>query len=184
VLPLEGFNEAQREKILRLSHPASEWEMIFGAIQSGHLPEWLKELANDVDEEELGVAEEEDQKSLQLLSPLASRGKHGVFEIIPSFSFDSTGSLGQEENGDTKEDYVDGRLAKVESRIDSLKTKLTRPFLDIDASYSVLSSDINKIYDRVKSLTIAIGPLQRYETSAEKPCRLRSLFWKTLSQNP
>jgi uncharacterized protein YoxC len=171
VLPLDGFNQSQREKLLESTFTAAEWEAIFGSVQSGHLPEWLEELK--LKEMEVRSEEDDEHKPLQLLSPLASRDKHGVFDILPSFSFDSAGSSGKDEEGGDKNDGEDekwddtmGRLTKVETRLDSLKMKLTRPFLDIDASYSVLSADLSKVYDRVKSLTVAIGPIQRYEATA------------------
>jgi hypothetical protein len=162
VLPLGGFNQDQREKALSLVFTASEWETIFGSIQSGHPPLWLRELES---EEKMKTEEEEDQRSLQLLSPLASRDKHGVFEILPSFSFDSTGSGEKGEVDEEQLTEAEGRLAKVEFRLDSLKSKLTRPFLDIDASYSILSADLSKIYERVKTLSLAVGPIQRYESA-------------------
>jgi uncharacterized protein YoxC len=55
-------------------------------------------------------------------------------------------------------------MMKVEGKLVSLKSKLTRPFLDIDASYSVLSADVHKLYDKIKLLTISIGPVHRLDS--------------------
>ena len=157
VLPLDGLNQAQRDKLCSMAFTLTDWESIFGSIQSGHLPVWLVELENIQSEEE-AVPDD-----LQLLTPMASRDKHGVFDIVPSFSFESTGEEQFEEKEGISDD-VDARLLKVEGRLISLKSKITRPFLDIDASYSALSADVHKLFDKIKLLTIAVGPIQRMDS--------------------
>jgi hypothetical protein len=160
VLPLDSLTQAQQGKVRSMLLTAAEWETVLGEIQSGHVPDWLLGLDAVKEEDEERSA---DADSLQLLSPMASRGKEGMFSIVPTFSFDSTSLEELDEGMETKVDDTDTRLLKVEGRLISLKSKLTRPFLDIEANYSVISSDISKLYDKVKSLTIAIGPAQRFE---------------------
>jgi chromosome segregation ATPase len=87
-----------------------------------------------------------------------------VFDIVPTFSFDSTDLDEMNEEKEGKTEDIQERMIKVEGKLVSLKSKLTRPFLDIDASYSVLSADVHKLYDKIKLLTIAIGPVQRLDS--------------------
>jgi len=72
VLPLDGLNQAQRDKLCSLTWSSTEWESIFGSIQSGHLPEWLVELEDFKNESEEEENEEVDVNSLQPLSPMPS----------------------------------------------------------------------------------------------------------------
>jgi hypothetical protein len=163
VLPLDGLNQVQRNKLCSMSFSSTEWESIFGSIQSGHLPEWLVEL-EDVLKAKDDEAEDIELNSLQPLSPMASQDKHGVFDIVPTFSFDSTDVDELHEEKDSKPEDINVRMMKVEGKLVALKSKLSRPFLDIDASYSVLSADVHKVYDKIKSISIAIGPVQRLDS--------------------
>jgi hypothetical protein len=125
-LVMDQLTDLQREKILKLTFQAAEWEVDLKAIENGNLPPWLTEFLEDEEEEIL----KEVQDSEELITPMAARVQQGVFDMIHTFSFDSTGSVENEENNDG--------LFKVEKKILKLKDKLTRPFLDINASYTVI----------------------------------------------
>ncbi len=155
-LELGGFSDSQRAKLLSLSKTTAEWNLLIKSLTDGDVPEWLEESeskTNDVDDLSEGPG------SLQLLSPMASDAKHGVFLEFPNFSFDSESS----ENMETEE-VVEGesaiakKLVKLEQRVSVLKLKLARPFTDIEASYALVVADIGKINERLKALLTGVGP--------------------------
>ena len=49
------------------------------------------------------------------------------------------------------------RILKIERRLEGLKSKLTRPFLDIETSYTVLFTDLSNLHARVKQLVTQVG---------------------------
>jgi len=149
------FTPEQRSSILAVQMTAADWEKEFKLMETGGLPEWLEQIKSQGSEETSSVTE---QESVQLLSPVGAKAKQGIFKIVPSFSFDSVDSEGTEKEGDEEVNTQD-RLIKVESKLGKLKAKLGRPFMDIDASYSVMVSDLQKLHERVKTLSIMIGPL-------------------------
>lgn len=51
----------------------------------------------------------------------------------------------------------DGKLALLEKNLRLLKSKLTCPFTDIEASYMVLFLDLSKMRDRVKNMMSGLG---------------------------
>jgi hypothetical protein len=120
VLPLDNLTRAQCEKVCSMTFSVTEWESLFGAIQSGHFPDWFP-IAEAVKQEK--EDDESETTTLHLLSPMASRGKHGVFDIIPSFSFDSLDGREPDEGEELKSgeiDQVDLKTQRVESHLLSL----------------------------------------------------------------
>jgi hypothetical protein len=149
-LDMGVLTSSQREVLLNLNLSASEWEKVFSSIRAGALPEWLLPESNKAD------LPDDDDDPLMLLSPVVTKAKHGCFDIIPTFSFDSA----MTESGLEKESVElssEKRLGKVESRLSTLKAKLTTPFLDIDAAYAVLSSDIIKLHEKIKHVSEVVG---------------------------
>jgi hypothetical protein len=132
---------------------------MFVNIRSGNFPEWLQQ------EQDENLARDDDlyQDSLQLLSPAASKNKNGVFKIIPTFSFESVNSdtASQDEQEGSN---LDKKLAKLEGKVVSLKNKLSRPFLDIDASYMVMTADLVKLHAHVQNIWEVIGSTKVTET--------------------
>ncbi len=43
---------------------------------------------------------------------------------------------------------------------------MSRPFIDIDASYNVLMADLVKLHDKIKQVTNVIGPYRARESVA------------------
>jgi hypothetical protein len=150
---LSSFLEKQRGSILSIQLTAADWEKDFKSIESGEYPEWLVKIMEEDVQDNSSVS---DQVSVQLLSPVAAKSKQGVFELLPTFSFESANSEGNTRENEFEVD-ADTRLFKVENKIEKLKSKLNRPFRDIDASYSVMVNDIQKLHDRVKTLTLLVG---------------------------
>jgi hypothetical protein len=87
MLDLTHLFRVQRVRLLAASMSAADWEICFHRIQQGDLPDWLTEEL----EEEVFVRKD-DSHSMQLLSPVATKEKHGIFKIVPTFSFESTSS--------------------------------------------------------------------------------------------
>jgi hypothetical protein len=159
-LDLTHFTRGQRITLFAASMSASDWEMCFQKIQQGDLPDWL---SDETEEEDLVR-----HLSVQLLSPVATKEKHGIFKIVPTFSFESTSS----DEGKLEEDVdnvvsTEGRVKKLEDKFLTLKGKLARPFLDIDASYNVLTSDLVKIHEKVKSVAGSIETIRSLETISQ-----------------
>jgi hypothetical protein len=124
-------------------------------VQLRVVPEWLKINAVQDAKPDAVVADQNDDP---LLCPIATEEKQGAFEIIPSFSFDS---VTLEEGLEKKEDKLhfssEERLGKIELRLRTLKNKLTAPFLDIDASYAILTSDVVKLHNKIKVISGFVG---------------------------
>ena len=160
MLDLTHLFRVQRVRLLAASMSAADWEICFHRIQQGDLPDWLTEEL----EEEVFVRKD-DSHSMQLLSPVATKEKHGIFKIVPTFSFESTSS--DEDKLDEDMDNLEsteGQVKKLKDKLLVLKGKLARPFFDIDASYNVLTSDLIKIHEKVKSVAGSIGTIRSSET--------------------
>lgn len=78
--------------------------------------------------------------------------------LIPTFSFES-GTSGKGEIGSEMNTPIDPemRITKVESKLDVLKAKYSRPFFDIDASYTLLVSDLTKLNEKVRVFSSQLG---------------------------
>jgi len=150
---LTTFTVAQRAKLFSASTSASDWEVCLQSIQLGDLPDWL--LAEEGTKD--GV-KEDDVHSVQLLSLVAIKEKHGVFQLVPTFSFESEVTEDDKVKGDILTSIsTEGHVKKMEDKLVVLKEKLSCPFLDIDASYEVLTSDLVKLHNKVKHVTGVIG---------------------------
>jgi hypothetical protein len=157
VLALDQFTPSQKEKILKWSFQAAEWEADLKAFADGAPPSWMVEILESEDEH----SEKEEQVSVDLITPSGARAKQGVFDIIPTFSFDSLKSDEFEDKEDIGDESVvptaDSKLLKMEAKILKLKGKLTRPFLDIDASYTIMVKDVHKLHDKIKTIGNYVG---------------------------
>ncbi len=158
-LDLESFTRAQRAELMSASMSASDWEACFQAVQMGEVPDWLI-----VDEGPQDDNKNEDAHSVQLLSPVASKERLGVFQIVPNFSFESTVSDEDKYDDDgLGMASTEGRVKRLEGKLVTLKEKLARPFLDIDASYTVMTTDLMKLHDKVKHVTGVLGSVRSPE---------------------
>jgi len=158
MLDLLLLSASQRDKLSVATLSAADWEMCFQQIHE--LPDWLQE---EVDE--VKGLNAKDQSMAQLLSPVASKNRHGVFKIIPTFSFDSIASYeGKTEDGVIPIEPTVIRVKKLEDKFLKFKDKFTRPFLHIDASYTVLTSDLVKLHDKVKNMAGITGPYHATES--------------------
>jgi hypothetical protein len=97
------------------------------------------------DFKEISSLADQDSKSQtsELLSLSTSKIKSSIFDIMPTFSFESTTSEAQLADQDN---VMEGQILKVENRLESLKSKLARPFLDIETSFTVLVSDLGNLH--------------------------------------
>jgi hypothetical protein len=90
-LDLTLLTRGQRDKLLEASMSMAGWEVCLQDISLGNLPDWLNS-EKEVKAEEDSVGPE----SIQLLSPIGAKEKAGVFQIVPTFSFDSEVSEDEE----------------------------------------------------------------------------------------
>jgi len=154
-LDLDLLSDSQQELLRQASFSPAEWGQFFNSVQGGITPDWLivDEAINKKDAEFPDCNEE-----LHLLSPVATKIKHGAFEILPTFSYDST--VSEEDNKNADEPtclLIEDRMVKMESRLNRLKSKLTAPFLEIDASYAMVTSDLVKLHDKILSVSKVLG---------------------------
>ena len=158
-MDLTPLSWAQRSKLLAATMSAADWDLCFQSIQACALPEWL--LDEGGGKENL---KEDDGHSFNLLSPVDTKEKHGIFKLVPTFSFDSEVTEDDKENLGTSVSTTEGRVKKLEDKLVVLKEKLARPFMDIDASYTVLTSDLVKLHDKVKQVAGTVGPIRNSES--------------------
>lgn len=159
-LDLGLLSSGQRLQLLAATMSAADWEVCFQSIMSGEMPDWMRvepDIKQDLDADE--------SQSVQLLSPIGSKEKQGIFQIVPTFSFESGASEVSNSGEETDEENATmGRVKRLEEKLVSLKGKLSRPFMDIDASYSVLTADLVKLHDRVKYVFEVLGTFRSTET--------------------
>jgi hypothetical protein len=159
-LDLKLLSDAQTAKLASMELSASDWEQVFADVPAGKFPSWLQQQ----DQEDDSMKDDElDQESFHLLSPVASKSKNGVFKIVPTFSFDSVNSETASQEDDQRPN-LDKKLAKLEGKVVSLKNKLSRPFLDIDASYTVMTTDLVKLHAHMQNIREVIGTSKATET--------------------
>jgi hypothetical protein len=102
---------------------------------------------------------------------MASAQRKGIFDQFPLLSFDSLDS-----ELETKDDDDDGiKLELLEKNFRKFKTKITRPFTDIEASYLVIISDLSKLRDRIKEVMNELG---------KKDPQTRISVWVSLCRFP
>jgi hypothetical protein len=154
-LSLATLSKGQVELIQGETFTQAEWDHLVEQVQLRVVPEWLKINAVQDAKSDAVVADQNDDP---LLCPIATEEKQGVFEIIPSFSFDSvTSEEGLEKKEDKLHFSMEERLGKIELRLRTLKNKLTAPFLDINASYAILTSDVVKLHNKMKVISGFVG---------------------------
>jgi len=144
VLPIGLFSASQRAKLLSMMLSVAEWEKVFQAIKDGEVPEWLIESGLD-------ATTPTSDPAVALLSPSGTSNKQGIFEILPTFSFESAASDGNLEVS------PEGRIDKVEGRLKSLQSKLSRPFMDIEVSYTLVMADLKTLHARVEACAASVG---------------------------
>jgi hypothetical protein len=166
------LSEVQRAKLMSMTQTAADWDRDIKNINKGQFPAWL----NDKDSEEKApVLDEEDQTSLNLLLPMASEVKQGIFEMFPSLSFESVAPEDSKEGSEvSEENEALLHISKLEKRLSQLKSKLTQPFTDIEASYTVLILDIHHIHGRLKSVMMMVGTAQTLDDTSH------STVWSAL----
>jgi hypothetical protein len=142
--------------MVQASYSAAEWGEIFSVIQDGNPPGWLKDALTNAEDSAAALPDADSDKEEPTI--LKSRGKHGVFKILPTFSYDSAASDEDwKEAKDPSEFAVEDHINKVETRLQKLRVKLTLPFLDIDASYAMLTLDVLKLQKKIQGVVTIVG---------------------------
>jgi hypothetical protein len=155
-LQVDVLSKPQVAKFASMKQTAREWEKEVNRINAGEFPEWLldKEDVNFQENEQDNISNKE--PAMDLLSPVACERKQGIFDIVPSLSFDSASSDKSLESC-VVEASLEDKVATLDVHLRRLRDKLVRPFNDIEASYVTLVGDMNKINSRVKELFTSIG---------------------------
>jgi hypothetical protein len=154
-LDLDFLTGSQQELLRQAAFSPAEWGQLFESIQNGSFPEWLI-IDDPANKKDADMPDCDDD--LALLSPVATRTKHGAFEILPTFSYDSVASdEGCKNTGEPIPLTMDDRVLKMESRLKKLKSKLTAPFIEIDASYAMVTSDLVRLRQKIMSVSDIIG---------------------------
>jgi hypothetical protein len=87
--------------------------------------------------------------------------KAGIFAVVPNLSFESdsstvTGSVNALLDITPPED-ISGRLKRIESKLAKIKRAWPKPFVDLEAAYLGVVSDIKTLESRMASLCQVIG---------------------------
>jgi hypothetical protein len=146
-LDLSLLTNLQRAKLLSSLQLPTEWEGDFKLLAEGKMPMWLEDLEETSIDMDPAVVVAPDE----LLSPSATK-RSGIFDV-PKFSFERTTSEELEDGID----LLDRHLGRMESRPEGLKSKLARPFLDIETSYNVLVADLSNLHSKLKKVVLQMG---------------------------
>ena len=87
----------------------------------------------------------------ELLSLNAFDLKHSIFEIVPSFRFDSTSS-DKTSDSHAQDLILEVIVAKLSVHLKRLEDKLIQPFQSIEASNSTLVNDLHNVNAHVREL--------------------------------
>jgi len=151
-LDLRVLSDSQCAKLLSLVQLPTEWENDFKKIVEGEMVEWMED-----DEDSTVTLDQGNNPSVELLSPGTSKFKTGIFDIMPTFSFDSSSSDDVDHMNGNEFKIADHRIQKMEMQLEGLKSKLTRPFMDIETSYTMLITDLSNLHARDKQLCAQMG---------------------------
>jgi hypothetical protein len=107
---------------------------MFKLVDERSFPDWLKDI--DTHDQRDVLVKEDDESGFDLLSPIASANKKGIFEVFPSLSFDSVSSEDEDSPGSMlSSEKVSSKVLNLEKPYKSMQVKLIHPFTDIEASY-------------------------------------------------
>ncbi len=154
--------EKQQDILLSTALTGGDWEKVFASLSSGEIPDWLQ-----VEEDGSDMVHVEREKQqlpqvvINLMSPMASDSKGGIFAVLPTLSFESDSSV--MSNGDQNlldlhsENEINGRLQKIESKILKIKRAWPKPFADLEASYLGVVAGIKTLQAFANSIKTALG---------------------------
>jgi hypothetical protein len=151
-----------------------EWSSFFQEGEKGHFPAWFLEQRSGEDKEnETGPRVKTDLLSSrpaglrstqvmqdQLSSPVPSSAKAGLLLEVPTLSFDSAEvvEISNESNGEPATVQQVSDLSKfVFNRFSSLKSKWTKAFQEVEATYLVLTTDMSSINAQLVGLVQDLG---------------------------
>jgi len=164
--------DAQVVLATALSH--QEWVNFFQDGARGDFPDWFLEQRSGEDKEnETGLKVQTDLVSLkstrlrstqvmqdQLSSPVPSNAKAGLILEVPTLSFDlaEVVEIANESNGElaTVQQVAD-LLKFVFNRFSSLKSKWTKAFQEVEATYLVLTTDMSSINAQLMGVMQDLG---------------------------
>lgn len=161
------LSSAQRLRIQGVLLSVDEWLQLFEQVRHRVPPKWLA-FDEPSTMEEIEV-EEQPQEAILTPSHAASSCLLG---LIPTLSFDSAASIGSNENVAD----VTAHLRQFRSQFSSLREKWTQAFTEVEAGYSLVVRDLQKLHHLSTSNSSAVGAAVPLGDTAP------TTLWQGLSQ--
>jgi len=155
VLQLGSLSDVRLNLLQKKKQTAGTWAKDIAAIMEGNPPVWFGAEVSVMPPDTSPPLQASRGDTTDLESPKASEQKHGIFELAPSFSFDSASSEATLHPNEPIS--LEDKVIKLQVHLNRLKDKLARPFTDIEASYLSLVSDLSNVNGRVKGLMESLG---------------------------
>lgn len=157
-IPKRRLTASQLQLTLGTNRTESEWLNTFASwgtpeveLEIG-VEEVGEKIANSHDDESEIIEEAED---FTPLSPIESGRRTGIFEVLPSLSFESAASTdtatasAMDGLAGGEEVTVLGKIQRLQNGMAKMKAAWSKPFSDIEASYLMVIRDItSKLHDR------------------------------------
>jgi hypothetical protein len=159
----------QIDALLEKTLSITEWTECFIGISNGTFPDWLP---NPKEDPQGDVVSDLQLEKLSVLSP--TKGD-GIFDFLPTLSFDSDESM-TSETGVQKEwralvspaellVYTDN----LNNKIKKIKAGWPKPFLDIESGYQLLIEDLKVLHKNMSIVQAHLGqpaPIKGLNTSS------------------
>jgi hypothetical protein len=138
----------QRSFLLKYRLSRSEWDDTFALLGQKRIPEWIKATGEislwsflNVDTAVTIPNADGAQEVMQLTSPGFADPETGLFQLIPSLSYDSV----ELHPTGAPDEAVAHVVSTVNDRLRSIKTKWSTAFGEIEAGYLVVINDIKQL---------------------------------------
>ena len=156
-----GAGLTSEQRLFLLSHQLSraEWDDTFALLKQQLIPDWIKRL--DIKQvwvkPQMLVPDVSTTPgvnvALTLTSPRLTDGEPGLFQLIPTLSYDSV-DVDTSSSPTTAMDHV---LDSVNDRFRSIKSKWSTAFGEIEAGYLVVINDIRKLHGHLITMMANLG---------------------------
>ena len=155
-----SFTPEQRSFLLKHQLSRSEWDDTFNLLHQKLIPDWIKVSGGaslwsflTVDTVEPIPSLEANQGIMQLTSPGFADPETGLFQLIPSLSYDSV----ELYPTDVQDETVAHVVATMNDRFRSIKAKWSTAFGEIEAGYLVVINDIKQLQKHLVSVKSSLG---------------------------
>jgi len=145
-----GLSEDQRVFLLNHQLPRSEWDDTFDLLQRKLIPSWIK---NAGASKLWSAVESAEPASFSLTSPKLATADTGLFQLIPTLSYD----LVDLDPSVPPSDSIDHLVIGVNDRFRTIKSKWSTAFCEIEAGYLVVIDDIKQLQNHLTSIMTQLG---------------------------